>query len=668
LHLLRRTVDLVLNPSGRWQLLAVALFHLLGLALVSRLAHWPYAIVFLVLVSSLLPFQLYARLKVQTLKPALGLLALFILYGVAALRLIVALFTRINCPACEPVPQPLATWLSYEWAAVLTLYFILIVQALQVFPLTYQPRLAAFALLTLGLVWIAILFPRLIPSGVTGADPFAYAQMGVDLANHASPFHHFALADLARQLNLPIYPTLFVGYTIPTSLGSTTVWPIGFSALLAIAYKVLREQGLYLLNPLLGIASAAATALLARRVFRLSPFFSLLTVALLLTSFEQTIRLSIPLADIATQLFTTLAILVALTDWPKATYWQFAACGALCALAFVTRYTQLLIAPGLLLILLWRFAHTQPNKLRITNYGLVIFLFAFSFLIVSLPDFIYRTAAFGSPLAFAAGELGQFSAADILPVTLHFLADLAADLNLVLPLVLIGLAFFIRENRQAALSLLLALGPVCLFHLPYHYLKLRDLLFIFPALYALAAYGLAGLFTRLQRVSWNTSGSFVIRHFPFVICNLSFVILLAFRFSLQRPLLSGYYTYGFLTAQGRAQIDSLATLTEPQAVIAASLNSGAISLYTGRDTFRPGHLLQPGRTWTDAELSTFVESLHQQGRPLYLLADSEEMADPLSALRRHWHLTPIAELYLPYYYRDGSAINDLIPLYRLDPP
>jgi Dolichyl-phosphate-mannose-protein mannosyltransferase len=661
LHLLRRTVDLVQNPFGRWQLLAVALFHLLALALVSRLAHWSYPIVLLALVGSLLPFQLYARLKSQTLKPVSALLPLFILYGVTVLRLIIALITRVTCSACEPVPQPLANWLSYEWAAVLTLYFILIVQALQVFPVTFQPRLAAFALLTLSLVWIAILFPRLIPSGVTGADPFAYAQMGVDLASHLSPFHHFALADLARQLNLPIYPALFVGYTIPTSLGSTTVWPIGFSALLAIAYKVFGEQGLYLFNPFLGIVSAAVTALLAWRVFRLSPFFSLLAAALLLTSFEQTIRLSIPLADIAAQLFTTLAIIVALTDWHKATYWQFAVCGALCALAFVTRYTQLLIAPGLLLILLWRFAHKQPNKLRITNYVLPTFIFAISFLIVSSPDFLYRTAAFGSPLAFAAGELGQFSAADILPVTLHFLSDLAADLNLALPFVLIGLVFFTKENRQTALGLLLALGPVCLFHLPYHYLKLRDLLFIFPALYALAAYGFAGLLTRLQHLKRGQTISFVI-------CNLSLFIALSFRFAAQLPLLSGYYTYGFLTAQGRAQIDSIATLTPPQAVIAASLNSGAISLYTGRDTFRPGHLLQPGRTWTDTELSTFVEALHQQGRPLYLLADSEEMADPLSALSQHWHLTPIAELYLPYYYRDGSAINDLIPLYRLDLP
>ena len=134
------------------------------------------------------------------------------------------------------------------------------------------------------------------------------------------------------------------------------------------------------------------------------------------------------------------------------------------------------------------------------------------------------------------------------------------------------------------------------------------------------------------------------------------------------PHRGGFYTYGFLNAEQRAHIDSIANLTPPNAVIAASLNSGSISLYANRDTIRPGHLLQPGRTWTDEELITFVNALRAESRPLYLLMDSEEMTGPADALRKCCRLAPIAELYLPYYYHNGAAANKIITLYRVDYP
>jgi hypothetical protein len=152
------------------------------------------------------------------------------------------------------------------------------------------------------------------------------------------------------------------------------------------------------------------------------------------------------------------------------------------------------------------------------------------------------------------------------------------------------------------------------------------------------------------------------------ILHCSLFIILAFRFNAQFPLIGGFYTYGFLNAEQRAHIDSIANLTPPNAVIAASLNSGSISLYANRDTIRPGHLLQPGRTWTDEELITFVNALRAESRPLYLLMDSEEMTGPADALRKCCRLVPIAELYLPYYYHDGAAANEIITLYRVDHP
>lgn len=675
-------INLFVNPSGRWQKLVVALFHLLALALTARLAHWPFLAVTAAIIAAILPFTFYvSRFSSSPLHP-FTLSPLLALYTVTALRLFIALAARALCPACSTalvVPEPFASWLSFEWAAIFSLVAVIVLQAAQSFPANYHARLATFALATLAILWIILLFPRLTPAGITGADPFAYVQMAVDLATRGTPMHQFPLAELAQRLNIPVYPTLFVGFTIPQNGEAATVWPPGFSALLALAFKLFGERGLYLLNPALACLCLLATFILARRVFNLPPFYAVFASALLLTSFEQTVRLSIPLADLAVQLFTTLAIIVLFSNWElvignwKLEFACFSravpgilAVGLFSALAFVTRYTQLLLVPGLIFFL------AAGRSVRLSFVVRVLFagcacrltLFAASFLLVSLPDFYYRAIAFGSPLSFAAGELAQFSAADVLPVTLRLLAELAADFNLAAPFVLAGAIHLAKNHRRTALGLALTLGPVVLFHLPYHYLKLRDLLFLFPTLCALAALGFKSFVAYISRLTFDVC-RFTTRA-PSFIVHCSFFILLALRWNAQLPLLNGFYTYGFLNGEQRAHLNSLADLTPPNAVIAGSLNTGAVSLYAQRDTVRPGHLLQPGRTWTDSEWSNFAAALHADGRPLYLLMDSEEMIDPAKALEECCRLSPIAELYLPYYYRSGAATNEIVPLYRVD--
>lgn len=666
----------------RIRIAVLALFHLAALALTARLAHWPFFAVLLAVALAVLPINIYSRfvsgapcLPVWSLKFEILNLGLAPLYLVAALRLLVALAARALCSTCYTylaVPEPFASVLSFEWAFIFGLAALAALQARRTFSPQHHARLAAFALAALALLWIAILYPRLIPAGVTGADPFAYVQMGVDLAARGTPMHHFPLADVARDLNIPIYPTLFVGYTIPHNGDSATVWPPGFSALLAVAFRFFGERGLYILNPILGLLCAAATYALARRVFGLPPFFSLFAAALLVTSFEQTIRLSIPLADLAAQLSTTLAIIAALTPpFPERVSgegtggWgqRAVTAGIFSALAFATRYTQLLLVPGILFVLVTRSHNTPHTPHNTPHASRAIFHFSFfiiSFLAVSLPDTLYRAAAFGSPFSFASGELSKFSAADVLPVALRFLAELAADFNVAVPLILLGVIHLARNHRSIAAGLALLLGPVVLFHLPYHYLKLRDLLFLFPALCALAALGLQRFALHVSRFTSYAS------RFSFFILHSSLFILLAFRFNAQLPFLDNFYTYGFLNAGQRAHVESIAGLTPPNAVIAASLNSGALSLYAGRDTIRPGRLLQPGRTWTEDEFIRFVETLRADGRPLYLLMDGEEMAGPADSLRRCCRLAPIAELYLPYYYRNGAASNEIVTLYRID--
>jgi hypothetical protein len=121
-----------------------------------------------------------------------------------------------------------------------------------------------------------------------------------------------------------------------------------------------------------------------------------------------------------------------------------------------------------------------------------------------------------------------------------------------------------------------------------------------------------------------------------------------------------------MTAEQRQAIGQLADRTPPEAVIAASLNSGAVELYAHRATVRPGAMLQPSLAWTTDEWLRFVEALRAEHRPLYLLADSVEMAAPLKAVRARYPVTEIAPpLYLPYYYVGGGSDNQLVALYQI---
>ena len=108
-------------------------------------------------------------------------------------------------------------------------------------------------------------------------------------------------------------------------------------------------------------------------------------------------------------------------------------------------------------------------------------------------------------------------------------------------------------------------------------------------------------------------------------------------------------------------------LTEPQAIVACSLNSGAVELYGGRQTVRPGRALQPGASWTSDQWLTFAAAVQADGRPLYVLMDSPEMDAPLAELRLHYRLEQAGELDVPVYYLGGGSANLTVPLWRVLP-
>ena len=676
-HVLRsHTHALALLPSdrlppltGREQILTAAL-HWLGLLAVARLAHWPFPLLFLAVVFLCLPSLIRRRFHLALLTP------LGILYALTAIRALVAVMAHYAgyTTGSFYVPEPFARWLPFGWTAALVVVWCLAIQVVWLMPAGLRWRLPAAALGIVAMSLAAWLYFSLVPAGVTGADPYAYVQMALDLADHSTPLHRFPLAGLASELGLPVYPTLHVGYHAPSGGLSPTVWPPGFSVLLAGAYSVFGEAALYHFNAVMGLLGLALLFLFTAGLLRLPdagwglPLVAgALAVALLATSFEQTIRLAVPLADVSAQFFSMLSLGLALlatlpskenrrngTGQPSSSvpFRQSSSslailAGTTFALAYTIRYTQFLLFPAFLYLGL-----TAPRKLR--------FLLPFfgTALLFALPDLAYRELAFGSPLAAGSRELSRFALRNVPPVLTRTWRELFSlrEFGLWLPFILLGAWQLSRHRGRAAIALALGFGPVFLFHLPYEFLRLRDLLFLWPVLAALAA---AGALTLLLWLGRFPAGR--------VLALLLGFALLAGRWNAIRDLPTGFYTSGMLLPVQRASVGRLTSITPPQAVIAGSLNSGAVELYAGRLTTRPGGVLQPGQAWTEAEWLVFVEALLDHSRPIYLLMDGVEMEAPLEAVKRVYRVEHVADLDLPYYVRGGGSQNLSVPLYRIVP-
>jgi hypothetical protein len=129
----------------------------------------------------------------------------------------------------------------------------------------------------------------------------------------------------------------------------------------------------------------------------------------------------------------------------------------------------------------------------------------------------------------------------------------------------------------------------------------------------------------------------------------------------------GFFTFGYLLPQQRRSLETLHTITEPQAIVACSLNSGAVELYGGRQTVRPGRALQPGSSWSTDQWLTFAAAMAQSGRPLYVLMDSPEMDAPLVELRLHYRVEQAAFVDLPVFFLGGGSYNLSVPLWRVLP-
>lgn len=543
-------------------------------------------------------------------------------------------------------------------------------------------RWAAAGVLVATLAWAGTVYLSKRTHGATASDPYAYAQMGVDLAENGTFMHRFELFQEVIPLGIAWAPLQPVGYHIPRNdLGDCpSVWATGASALLAAGYLLLGEAGLYVTTPIVALLALAATWALAQEVLRAEPagvryLAGALAVALVATSPEQVDRLLVPMADAAAMLFTVLFLFFLLraaraveeepgrrlAGWP---YWLLA--GVAFAWAYWARHTQLVLALAVLAWLAWAW---RSGKRAAGIRGVALFGIAAA--VAALPDIVYRWRVFGGPLATETTELPLMAVQHVGAVAWEMLrAALAAgEWGYLFPLALYGGYRLLRapgrDARRAVLVLGTAFLAVLLVHLTYSALRLRDLISLFPLLDLAVAYGAVALARRV----WPRETGRAPRPLPTgttlgaAVAAVAVVGWIVFSLALARWAMidnlwrRGWASFGYMRPEHRASFEALEELTPPGAVVGASLNAGAVALYSDRDPIRPYD------SWTAEEWEIFLQAMEERGRPVYLLDDGGLMEAFIAREATRRRLVPVAELALPIFYAEGRESGWL---YRLE--
>jgi hypothetical protein len=670
-------------PLAPWLVAGLWLLHALGLLLAVRIGHrplWLGLLPVLLLGPALLSWRSHhLRLIPESLAP------LAIAYCMLALRLLVAALARLTSGTAGPlqVPQPWGAWLDLDLALTLAAVWSLLAQAtMMVRALRGRLNLAAcFGWAAAGgvLVWSALALMRIAAHGVTASDPYAYVQMAVDLARHGSPLHVFPLAPQIAAWGLSVWPAVPVGYRPPDPLTglSASVWPPGQAALLAVGYRLAGEAGLYVVTPLLGLASLLATGwlgLLALRAWPAGRRYLAAGAAMLIlgTSYLQVRNLAVPMADAGAQLFTTLAIGCALRARQRGVGlpWVLLAGLALGA-ATAVRYTQALVAlPVLAAIALpldqerapWGEQHGahRPPRAKLPRFGgreLLVCVGAAG--LVLLPVLGYHQVAFGGPLRVGSAELPLLGLGNVPGALSNVTAELllSNEFLLLLPFLCLGTVVVWRTSRRAGGVLMVWLSALVAFHLLYSALRARDLLSVFPVLALWSGAGLASC------LAWAGGLPGQARR-QAVQVGLALLIVLSLwaRTHTTLDLATGrayFTTFGYLQREQRRAFDRVAELTPATAVVAASLSAGPLELYAGRSAVRPAY-------WSEDEWLAFLRLALAADRPIYILADGAELAERVASAGVHYRLTPVASLPLPLFSPNGGSDDSYVTLFRLD--
>jgi hypothetical protein len=538
-------------------------------------------------------------------------------------------------------------------------------------------RWAVAGLLILTLSWATIVYFGKRTHGATASDPYAYAQMGVDLAERGTFLHRYSLFEQVIPLNIAWAPLQPVGYHIPRNdLGDCpSVWATGASVLLAAGYKLLGEVGLYVTTPVVALLALAATWALVQVTLRAESrsvryLTAALTLALLASSPEHVDRLLVPMADAPAQLFTVLTLVFSVLGMHRVenghrALLPFFLAGICFGWAYWVRHTQLVLAlPAIVAVVLGArtYRHCKASS-EARHWPLAIgslFIFFAAALVAAVPDIIYRWRVFGGPLATETTELPLMGLQHVGPVAWQMLRDAlaAGEWGYLFPLALYGTYRLIQQHRREALVLGSAFVAVLLVHLTYHSLRLRDLISLFPLLDLAVAYGAVDMVRRVRVLSQNHAPRLGALLLPAAVVSWVILSLALSRWAMiDNMWKKGWASFGYMRPEHRAAFDRLAQLTPPEAVIGASLNAGAVTLYAQRDAIRPYD------SWTDAEWSIFLETMQVSGRPVYLLDDGGLMADFIEAQPTHYVLTAVEELRIPLFFTRDRETGWL---YRLE--
>jgi hypothetical protein len=533
---------------------------------------------------------------------------------------------------------------------------------------------ATIGLLAVTLAWAGIIYLGKRTHGATASDPYAYAQMGVDLAERGTFLHRFSLFAEVIPLDITWAPLQPVGYHIPRNDQGDcpSVWATGASVLLALGYALIGEPGLYLTTPIVALLALAATWGLTQETLReeskgIRHLTGALAVALLATSPEYVDRLLVPMADAPAQLFTVLTLLFALRGMRqlaerRSSLWSFLLAGICFALAYWVRHTQLVLAvPVILAVILggWAGREGKPRPpSRDIAASLLIFFGAA--LVTALPDIVYRWKVFGGPLATETTELHLMRLEYVGLVAWNMLRNslAAGEWGYLFPLALYGSYRLARERTRETVVLGSAFAIVLIVHLTYRSLRLRDLISLFPLVDLAVAYGAVTLVRQVRTKTRGQEARLGTALLPAVATGWVILSLALARWAMIDNLWKpGWASFGYMRANHRAAFDRLAELTPSEGIIGASLNAGAVTMYTGRDAIRPYD------SWTDEEWTIFLKAMDDGSRPVYLLDDGGLMAEFIEKELVHHRLIPIEELELPLFYTRDRETGWL---YRLE--
>ncbi|MCX7840575.1 MAG: hypothetical protein N2559_14145, partial [Anaerolineae bacterium] len=505
-------------------------------------------------------------------------------------------------------------------------------------------HLLVVVFITVTFGWASLLYVGHRTHGVTGTDPYAYAQMGIDLATRGTPLHRFTLFPNIASLDVTWSPIVHIGYHIPINADgdAPSVWPPGASLAMAVAYRIAGEVGLYLVNPIASLLLLVATGWFAGELFadvKHRAWIVALSIAILATSHTLFDWATVPMADSQAALFSVLAMGLAMrfARQPRLAWAMLS--GLALGAAYFVRHTQLLIVPAMC-VLFWM--NSAPRGLRVR----ALVAAGLAALVVALPDLWYHHIIFGHYLIPESRELDLFSIASLAKTLGAFITDLLAarEFGWLVPFIVYGAYRLARDQRIAFIALAVWVLVLFGFHWLYPALRLRDLLPQFPPLVIVSAWGIVAFVTRLWRdvTSWRAwlAATGLIVTF--------FVLLIRVWNVIPIPFGEPQRSFGYLTFEQRAAFEHLAALTPPRAVIGSTLNSGAIELYARRETFLP-------TLWSAREQDIFFEAMFREGRAIYFLDDSAAMTTLRHQLAERYTLRQISALDVPLW---GSLPGD----------